>query len=335
MDDRVELHWTPELRDSLQAMRVVTGTRLPFFFVVLVLVGIVELALHQFWLGVLALALGPVFVLLQLLTAVLVFRKNSRDGAAVDAVVDEHGVRLARAGVASEYAWPMFAEWREASRGFVLRTGGSRALSVVPAAPLGRRAPRVAGSSCPPELSRHAGRGLDDHHLRRRRPARHPRRLHHLVAGAGLLHRHPLLAGAQRATLDESGLRFNVAGTETSTDWTTYGGFQERRRTFILRHGKSVLTPVTVLAKRGVVAPHTVDEVRAMLEHRLSTRERRGVGPLVKERAMRHPAHACLPVLALLALLLGALGVAAAPSAHPAAAAPTPLAPTPLDAGCA
>lgn len=351
MDGPIELHWTPELRDSLQATRVVAGTRLVSFFVVLVLAGVVELALHNLWLGLLALVLGPVVMLLQLLTAVLVFRKNSRDGT-VDAVVDGHGVRVAHAGAATEYAWSMIAEWREASRVFVLRTGGSRALSVVllpqrTLADEGRSALRATltdhigaagarravqlGTSPRPQpvttgppdgaLTPDDGGRVELHWTPERADWVEAMRtvsiVHRLlpwlavllvVAGAvssawsyhatpdgytmniafvvaiplgifvgcitslqarGLLRRNPLVAGEQRVILDDSGLRFSIAGTETSTDWATYAGFRERRRSFVLRHGRSSLTPVTLLAKRGVLPPNTVDDLRALLERRV------------------------------------------------------------------
>ncbi|HEX6447636.1 MAG TPA: YcxB family protein [Streptosporangiales bacterium] len=350
MTEPIELHWTPELRDSLQATRVLAGRRLAAFAGLLVLVGVVELALHQFWLGVLALVLGPVFVLLQLLTAVLVFRRNTA-GRRVDAVADAHGVRVARAGATTEYAWSVIAEWREASRVFVLRAGGARSVSVVV---LPKRALTEADSSTlRNRFTEHVGRagsrrtvqlatsprpqpvtttpsaaaapddgGRVELHWTPERAdwveaIRSVSAVHRLlpwfavllvVAGVAwsaasyhttpdgysmnmafvvavplgvfvgsltslqaraVLRRNPLVAGEQHVTLDEGGLHFRVAGTDASTDWTAYAGFRERRRSFVLRHGRSSLTPVTLLAKRGVVAPHTADDVRALLERRL------------------------------------------------------------------
>jgi hypothetical protein len=345
MEEPIELRWTPELRDSLQATRVVAGRRMAMVAVPLVVLGLVELALDQLRLGVLLLVLGPVFVLLQLLTAVLVFRRNAA-GRTLDAVADEHGVRVTRAGATTQCAWSTIAEWREASRVFVLRTGGPRSLSVVL---LPKRAlTGEAGSALRNRLIRHVGpadrrravrfapsprpqpittapsgdRGRVELHRTPERadwveamrtvsvvhrllpwfavllvvggvvwsaasyhttPAGYSMNLAFVVAvplgiligcltslqARAVLRGNPLVAGEQRVTVDEAGLHFAVAGTETSTDWTAYTGFRERRRSFVLRHGRSTLTPVTLLAKRGIVAPHTVEDLRAMLGRRL------------------------------------------------------------------
>lgn len=356
MNEPIELRWTPELRDSLQATRVVAGTRQAIIVVLLVLLGVLEIVSHRLWLGVPMLVLGPAFVFLQLLMSVLVFRRNAA-GRTVDAVADEYGVRIAHAGATTDYAWSTIAEWREASRVFVLRIGGARSLSVVllpkraltaagtsalrsgltdQVGPAGRRRTVSPATSPRPVATAHsgtapprdAGEQVQLHWTPERadwvEAIRTISIVHRLlpllavllVAGGvvssavsylampdgdtmsiafvaavplgvlfgcltslqarGILRANALVAGEQRVALDQAGLHFTVAGTEASTDWTVYAGFRERRRSFVLRRGRSSLTPVTLLAKRGVVAPHTVADVRAILERRLG--EGRGDG---------------------------------------------------------
>ncbi|MBO0827983.1 MAG: YcxB family protein [Streptosporangiales bacterium] len=353
MNEPIELRWTPEFRDSLQGTRVVAGMRLGLVVVSLVLIGFIELVLRQAGFAVLMFVMAPVFPLLHLLGAFLVFRRNAA-GTTVDAVADEQGVRVVRAGTTTEYPWSTITEWREASRVFVLRAGGARSLVVVPlpkraladeyrselrsrlaahVGPVGsRRAVQLPTSPQPVTTTPSPGAAPPDDGARvelRWTPERadlveamravsivhrlipwyallvflggvawsaasyhatpdgHAMNLAFIVAvpisiavgsmssvhARGMMRRNPLLAGEQRVRLDGAGLHVTVAGTETSADWTLYTGFRERRRTFVLRQGKSSLTPVVLLAKRGVVAPHTVEDVRAILERRLARKE--------------------------------------------------------------
>ena len=357
MDDRIELHWTPELRDWIEASWQLSRIRLVIIALFLASGGLIELALHQVWLGVVMFVLGPTVVALQLFLSALSFRRSTMVRGEHRAVVAEDGLRVTSCGSTAEFAWPMFAEWREVSRVFVLRTGGVRALSMVmlpkraltgdrtsalrqtladQVGPAGTRRPvpltpapatkAAAGRVSPRSLA-----GYDEPISLHWTPTRadwvvalravswiywlFPVLAVIFVVGGivqsamsytttpggghsfslavvflapvgvflgcmpsmrvrGLFHRNPLLAAEQRVRVDEAGLHFTIAGAQSSTGWDVYVTFKERRRVFVLRHGKSTLTPVTVLAKRGVVAPRTVDDVRAMLERRVSATKR-------------------------------------------------------------
>jgi hypothetical protein len=75
--------------------------------------------------------------------------------------------------------------------------------------------------------------------------------------------------GAYRAKVDDFGATVSNTGGSSQLNWTAAPHYAETPDTFVLLSGDKNVSCLTVLPKRGVLAPGTVDGIRALLDRHI------------------------------------------------------------------
>lgn len=141
MNQTIELRWTPERKDWVEAIRAVSW--LHRWSRVLALLAVVG-AVSGFWKHMWALGSGLLVaaILLFVITDLQVreaFRRNPRASKQQSAVLDDDGVHVSVDDARTDFGWHAFHSWREISRSYLLRLGktSSTAVLVIPKRALG------------------------------------------------------------------------------------------------------------------------------------------------------------------------------------------------------